>query len=123
MSKQAELLEAFKEMTLLELADFVKAFEAEFGVSAATQAAVAPSLPEEVPAVEEQEEFDVILQAAGEKKIQVIKEVRVLTKLGLKEAKDRVEALPTMLLEKVSQDAAADARKVLEAAGATVLVQ
>src|SRR5215469_3925415 len=99
----AELLDAFKEMTLLELSEFVKAFEEAFDVKAAAPVATAVAAPSgggaaEAPAEEEQDEFDVILQAAGDKKIQVIKEVRSLTSLGLKEAKDLVDGAPKTVL-------------------------
>jgi large subunit ribosomal protein L7/L12 len=121
-----ELLDAFKEMTLLELSEFVKQFEDTFGVTAAAPVAVAAAAPaggdtasEDV----EQDEFDVILEAAGDKKIQVIKEVRSLTSLGLKEAKDLVEAAPKAVLERVAKDAADKARESLEGAGATVTVK
>ncbi|CAN5371580.1 MAG: 50S ribosomal protein L7/L12 [Nocardioidaceae bacterium] len=123
----ADLLDTFKEMTLLELSEFVKEFEETFGVSAAAPvAAAAPAgaggaaAPE---AAEEQDEFDVVLEATGDKKIQVIKEVRGLTSLGLKEAKDLVEAAPKPILEKVTKDAAEKAKDSLEAAGATVSVR
>jgi large subunit ribosomal protein L7/L12 len=121
-----DLLDAFKEMTLLELSAFVKEFEETFGVTAAAPAATAPvgggaAAPTE--AVEEQDEFDVVLEAAGEKKIQVIKEVRGLTSLGLKEAKDLVEAAPKAILEKVTKEAAEKAKESLEGAGATVSVK
>ena len=120
-----ELLDAFKEMTLLELSDFVKQFEETFDVTAAAPVAVAapggPAAPVEAEA--EQDEFDVILEAAGEKKIQVIKEVRTLTSLGLKEAKDLVDGAPKPVLEKVAKEAAAKAKDALEAAGATVTVK
>ncbi len=103
-----ELLDVFKEMTLLELSDFVKQFEETFGVTAAAPVAVAAAPAAggagEAPAEEEQDEFDVILEGAGEKKIQVIKEVRALTSLGLKEAKDLVDAAPKPVLEKVTKD-------------------
>ncbi len=121
-----ELLDAFKEMTLLDLAAFVKQFEDTFGVTAAAPVAVAaPAGPGGAPAevVEEQDEFDVILEAAGEKKIQVIKEVRTLTSLGLKEAKDLVDGAPKAVLEKVAKEAADKARAALEGAGATVTVK
>ncbi len=122
-----DLLDAFKEMTLLELSEFVKQFEDTFGVTAAAPAAFAPSAPAggatETAEVEEQDEFDVVLEAAGDKKIQVIKEVRSLTSLGLKEAKDLVEAAPKPILEKVAKDAAEKAREALEAAGASVSVK
>jgi large subunit ribosomal protein L7/L12 len=124
----ADLLDAFKEMTLLELSEFVKAFEETFDVKAAAPvAAVAtaglggPAAPAEE--VEEQDEFDVILQAAGDKKIQVIKEVRTLTSLGLKEAKDLVDGAPKPVLEKVNKEAAEKAKTALEGAGATVTVK
>jgi large subunit ribosomal protein L7/L12 len=121
-----ELLDAFKELTLIELSEFVKEFETTFGVSAAAPVAVAASAPAAAggdgAAAEEEEsdEVDVILEAAGDKKIQVIKEVRSLTSLGLKEAKDLVEAAPKAVLEKVNKEAANKAREALEAAGATV---
>jgi len=122
-----ELLDAFKEMTLLELSEFVKEFEDTFGVTAVAPVAVAASAPAggggDAAAVEEQDEFDVVLESAGEKKIQVIKEVRALTSLGLKEAKDLVEAAPKAVLEKVAKDAAEKAKETLEAAGATVSVK
>ncbi len=122
-----DLLDAFKEMTLLELSGFVKQFEDTFGVTAAAPVAAAAAAPAggaaSPEAVEEQDEFDVVLEAAGEKKIQVIKEVRSLTSLGLKEAKDLVEAAPKPILEKVAKDAADKARETLEAAGATVSVK
>jgi large subunit ribosomal protein L7/L12 len=122
----AELLDAFKELTLIELSEFVKEFETTFGVTAAAPVAVAASAPAAAggdgAAAEEEEsdEVDVILEAAGDKKIQVIKEVRSLTSLGLKEAKDLVEAAPKAVLEKVNKEAANKAREALEAAGATV---
>jgi large subunit ribosomal protein L7/L12 len=123
-----ELLEAFKEMTLIELSEFVKLFEDAFGVTAAAPvaaaAAAAPAAAGE--AAEEEEvsnEVDVILESAGDKKIQVIKEVRALTNLGLKEAKDLVEAAPKAVLEKVARDVAAKAKEALEAAGAAVTVK
>jgi large subunit ribosomal protein L7/L12 len=117
-----DLLEVFKNMTVLELNEFLKAFEEEFGVTAAAPAvAAAPaSGGGEAPAAEEKDEFDVVLLAAGDKKIQVIKEVRSLTSLGLKEAKDLVEAAPKAVLERVNKETADKAREALEAAGATV---
>jgi large subunit ribosomal protein L7/L12 len=123
----AELLDAFKEMTLLELSEFVKQFEDTFGVTAAAPVAVAAAAGAAggdgaAEAVEEQDEFDVVLQAVGEKKIQVIKEVRSLTSLGLKEAKELVEAAPKAILEKVSKEAADKAKESLEGAGASVTV-
>jgi len=124
----ADLLDAFKEMTLLELSEFVKAFEEAFDVKAAAPAAAVVQTTQgggAAPAdeVEEQDEFDVILQAAGDKKIQVIKEVRSLTSLGLKEAKDLVAGAPKPVLEKVNKDAAEKAKAALEGAGATVTVK
>jgi large subunit ribosomal protein L7/L12 len=122
-----DLLEAFKEMTLIELSEFVKQFEETFGVTAAAPVAVAAAPGagggggEEAAA--EQDEFDVILEAAGDKKIQVIKEVRTLTSLGLKEAKDLVDGAPKPVLEKVAKDVAAKAKESLEAAGASVTVK
>ena len=120
-----DLLDAFKEMTLLELSEFVKQFEDTFDVTAAAPVAAAAAGPAAAPAEAEaeQDEFDVILEAAGDKKIQVIKEVRTLTSLGLKEAKDLVDGAPKPLLEKVTKDAAAKAKEALEAAGATVTVK
>ena len=122
-----ELLDAFKEMTLIELSEFVKLFEDPFGVTAAARVAVAAAAgAAAAEAVEEEEvsnEVDVILESAGDKKIQVIKEVRALTSLGLKEAKDLVEAAPKVVLEKVARDAAAKAKEALEAAGASVTVK
>ncbi len=122
-----ELLEAFKEMTLIELSEFVKEFEDTFGVTAAAPVAVAAAGAAggagEAAAVEEQDEFDVILEAAGDKKIQVIKEVRALTSLGLKEAKDLVDGAPKPVLEKVDKAAAEKAKASLEGAGATVTLK
>jgi large subunit ribosomal protein L7/L12 len=122
----ADLLDVFKNMTVLELNDFLKAFEEEFGVTAAAPAAVAAA-PAAAgggggaeAAAEEKDEFDVILSAAGDKKIQVIKEVRSLTSLGLKEAKDLVDGAPKPVLEKVSKEDAEKAKAQLEGAGATV---
>ena len=121
-----ELLDAFKEMTLIELSEFVKQFEDTFGVTAAAPVAVAaaggPASPE-AEAVEEQDEFDVILTGAGEKKIQVIKVVRELTSLGLKEAKDLVDGAPKPVLEKVAKEAAEKAAESLKGAGASVEVK
>ena len=120
-----DLLESFKEMTLIELSEFVKKFEETFEVTAAAPVALAapggPAAPAE--AEEEQDEFDVVLEAAGDKKIQVIKEVRALTSLGLKEAKDLVDGAPKAVLEKVDKAAAATAKAALEGAGATVTVK
>ncbi|MFC6237169.1 50S ribosomal protein L7/L12 [Longivirga aurantiaca] len=122
-----ELLEAFKEMTLIELSEFVKQFEETFEVTAAAPVAmaVAPGAGGGAAAeeAEAQDEFDVILEDAGDKKIQVIKEVRTLTNLGLKEAKDLVEAAPKAVLEKVKKDDADKAKEALEAAGAKVTVK
>jgi large subunit ribosomal protein L7/L12 len=123
-----ELLDAFKEMTLLELSDFVKQFEDTFGVTAAAPVAVAAAPAAagggaEAAEAEEQDEFDVILEGAGDKKIQVIKEVRALTSLGLKEAKDLVDGTPKPVLEKVAKEAAEKAKAQLEAAGATVTLK
>jgi large subunit ribosomal protein L7/L12 len=121
-----ELLDQFKELTLLELSEFVKAFEEEFGVTAAAPVAVAAAPGAAgAPAEEvvEQDEFDVVLEAAGDKKIQVIKEVRGLTSLGLKEAKDLVESAPKAVLEKVDKAAAEKAKEALEGAGATVTLK
>ena len=123
-----ELLDAFKEMTLLELSEFVKQFEDTFDVKAAAPVAVAGpaqaagggAAAEEA---EEKDEFDVILEAAGDKKIQVIKEVRSLTSLGLKEAKDLVDGAPNAVLERVNKESADKAKAALEGAGATVTVK
>jgi large subunit ribosomal protein L7/L12 len=122
-----ELLDAFKEMTLLELSEFVKQFEDTFGVTAAAPVAVAAAPAAggagEAAAAEEQDEFDVVLESAGEKKINVIKEVRALTSLGLKEAKELVESAPKAILEKVNKEAAEKAKETLEGAGATVTLK
>ena len=122
-----DLLETFKEMTLIELSEFVKLFEETFDVKAAAPVAVAAAAGGGAAApaeeVEEKDEFDVILEAAGDKKIQVIKEVRTLTSLGLKEAKDLVDGAPKPLLERVNKEAADKARAALEGAGATVTVK
>ena len=124
-----DLLEQFKEMTLLELSEFIKAFEEAFDVQAAAAAPVMMAAPGgaaaggEAGGEEEQSEFDVILTAAGDKKIQVIKEVRALTSLGLKEAKDLVDSAPKPVLEKVAKEAADQAKEQLEGAGATVEVK
>ena len=121
-----ELLDAFKEMTLIELSEFVKKFEETFEVTAAAPVAVAAAgaAPAgEVEAAVEQDEFDVILESAGDQKIKVIKEVRGLTSLGLKEAKDLVEGAPKPVLEKVDKEAAAKAKETLEGVGATVTVK
>ncbi|QEU92454.1 50S ribosomal protein L7/L12 [Streptomyces kanamyceticus] len=122
---QDDLLAQFEEMTLIELSEFVKAFEEKFDVTAAAAtvavAAGAPGAPAE--AAEEQDEFDVILTGAGEKKIQVIKVVRELTSLGLKEAKDLVDGTPKPVLEKVTKEAAEKAAESLKGAGASVEVK
>ena len=121
-----ELLDAFKEMTLLELSDFVKQFEDTFDVTAAAPVAVAAAAPAGGgggEAAAEQDEFDVVLESAGDNKIPVIKEVRALTNLGLKEAKDLVEAAPTAVLEKVNKETAEKAKAALEGAGATVTMK
>ena len=125
-----DLLEAFKEMTLLELSEFVKQFEDTFDVKAAAPVAVAAPAAGgaagaggEAEQPEEQDEFDVILDAAGDKKIQVIKEVRSLTSLGLKEAKDLVDGAPKLVLEKVNKEAAEKGKAALEGAGATVTMK
>jgi large subunit ribosomal protein L7/L12 len=124
---QEELLEQFETLTLIELSEFVKAFEEKFDVTAAAPAAVVAAAPggagAAVEAEEEQDEFDVVLTGAGDKKIQVIKVVRELTSLGLKEAKDLVDGTPKPVLEKVAKDAAEKAKEQLEAAGAAVEVK
>ena len=122
-----DLLEQFKEMTLLELSEFIKAFEETFDVTAAAAAPMMVAAPGGAAtgdggAEEEQSEFDVILTAAGDKKIQVIKEVRALTSLGLKEAKDLVDGAPKPVLERVNKEAADKAKEQLEAAGGSVEV-
>jgi large subunit ribosomal protein L7/L12 len=122
-----ELLDGFKEMTLLELSEFVKQFEETFNVTAAAPVAAAPAPGQgggaAVEEAVEQDEFDVVLEAAGEKKINVIKEVRALTSLGLKEAKELVEAAPKAVLEKANKEAAEKAKEALEGAGATVTLK
>ena len=123
-----DLLDVFKNMTVLELNDFLKAFEEEFGVTAAAPVAVAAAPAAgggggDAGAAEEKDEFDVMLNAAGDKKIQVIKEVRALTSLGLKEAKDLVDGAPKPVLEKVTKEAADAAKEKLEAAGGSVEVK
>ena len=123
----SDLLDAFKEMTLLELSDFVKQFEETFDVKAAAPvaavAAPAGGGAAAAPEVEEKDEFDVILEAAGDKKIQVIKEVRSLTSLGLTEAKDLVDGAPNPVLERANKETADKAKAALEGAGATVTVK
>ncbi|RRJ85830.1 50S ribosomal protein L7/L12 [Gulosibacter macacae] len=122
-----ELIEQFKELTLIELSDFVKLFEETFEVTAAAPVAVAaagaPAAGGAAEAAEEQSEFDVILEAAGDKKIQVIKEVRGLTSLGLGEAKALVDGAPKAVLEGVNKETADKAKEALEAAGATVTLK
>ena len=122
-----ELIEQFKELTLIELSEFVKAFEETFDVTAAAPAAVAvaaaPGAAGGEAAAEEKDEFDVILEAAGDKKIQVIKEVRALTALGLKEAKELVDGAPKPVLEGANKEAAEKAKEQLEGAGATVTLK
>ncbi len=122
-----ELLDVFSEMTLIELSEFVKAFEEKFDVTAAAPVAVAAAGGaaggDAAPAEEEKDEFDVVLESVGDKKIQVIKEVRALTSLGLKEAKDLVDGAPKPVLEKVNKDDAEKAKAALEGAGATVTLK
>ena len=122
-----ELIEAFKELTLIELSEFVKAFEETFDVKAAAPAAVAvaaaPGAAGEAAQEEEKDEFDVVLDSIGDKKIQVIKEVRALTSLGLKEAKDLVDSTPKAVLEGVNKETAEKAKAQLEGAGATVTLK
>jgi large subunit ribosomal protein L7/L12 len=123
-----ELLDQFKEMTLLELSEFIKQFEEAFDVKAAAAGPMMMAAPGGAgaggaEAEEEQSEFDVVLTGAGDKKIQVIKEVRALTSLGLKEAKDLVDGAPQTVLEKVTKEAADKAKEALEAAGASVEVK
>jgi large subunit ribosomal protein L7/L12 len=124
-----DLLDQFKEMTLLELSEFIKQFEETFDVTAAAAAPVMVPAPGgaapggEAAGAEEQDEFDVVLTGAGDKKIQVIKEVRALTSLGLKEAKDLVDGAPKAVLEKVNRETADKAKEALEGAGASVEVQ
>lgn len=120
-----ELLENFKEMTLIELSEFVSQFEETFNVTAAAPMAMAAPAGggAEAAVEEEQDEFDVVLESAGDKKIQVIKEVRTLTSLGLKEAKDLVDGAPKAILEKVDKDSATKAKEALEGAGATVTMK
>ncbi|MFD3660251.1 50S ribosomal protein L7/L12 [Streptomyces sp. NPDC058659] len=121
---QDDLLAQFEEMTLIELSEFVKAFEDKFDVTAAAAVAVAgPGAPVAAEAEAEQDEFDVVLEGAGDKKIQVIKVVRELTSLGLKEAKDLVDGTPKAVLEKVAKDVAEKAAESLKAAGASVTVK
>ncbi len=130
MATKEEVLDAISNMTVLELSELLSAFEERFGVTAAAPVAVAGAAPAAggggdgaAPAEEEQDEFDVVLAATGDKKIQVIKEVRALTSLGLKEAKDLVDSAPKPVLEKVSKEDAEKARAQLEGAGASVEVK
>ena len=128
MATQEEILESIANLSVLELSELLKAFEEKFGVTAAAPVAVAaaggaPAGGGDAAAEDEQDEFDVVLAAAGDKKINVIKEVRTLTSLGLKEAKDLVEGAPKPVLEKVTKDVADKAKEALEAAGATVTVK
>jgi large subunit ribosomal protein L7/L12 len=128
MATKEEILDAISSMTVLELSELLKDFEEKFGVTAAAPVAVAAAAPaggggDAGAAAEEQDEFDVILTAAGDKKIQVIKEVRGLTNLGLKEAKDLVDGAPKPVLEKVSKEDAEKAKAALEGAGGTVEVK
>ncbi|MCI1674840.1 MAG: 50S ribosomal protein L7/L12 [Ancrocorticia sp.] len=122
-----ELIAAFKELTLVELNDFVKAFEEEFDVTAsapvAVAAAAAPAAGEAAAQEEEKDSFDVILESIGDKKVAVIKEVRSLTSLGLKEAKDLVDSAPKAVLEGVNKETADKAKEQLEGAGATVTLK
>ena len=124
MATQEEILDSIANLSVLELSELLKAFEEKFGVTAAAPAAVAvaagPAAGGGAAAEDEQDEFDVILTAAGEKKINVIKEVRALTNLGLKEAKELVDNAPKPILEKASKEDAQKAKEALEAAGATV---
>jgi large subunit ribosomal protein L7/L12 len=127
MATKEEILDSIAGLTVLELSELLKDFEERFGVTAAAPVAVAaaaaPGAGAEAPVEEEQSEFDVIITAAGDKKIQVIKEVRSLTSLGLKEAKDLVDSAPKAVIEKASKDDAAKAKAQLEAAGASVEVK
>jgi len=119
----AQLIDAFKELTLIELSEFVKAFEDEFDVTAAAPVAVAAAAAAPAEAAEEKDSFDVVLEAAGDQKIQVIKEVRALTSLGLGEAKAVVDSAPSVVLEGASKDAAEKAKAALEGAGAKVTLK
>ena len=123
-----ELIDAFKDLTLIELSEFVKAFEETFEVTAAAPAAVAAApaaggAGADAEVEEEKDSFDVVLEAAGDKKIQVIKEVRTLTSLGLKEAKDLVDGAPKPVLEGVNKETAEKAKAALEGAGATITLK
>ncbi len=127
MATKEDILESIANLTVLELSELLKEFEEKFGVTAAAPAAAVAAAPAAGAgggeAAEEQDEFDVVLTAAGDKKIQVIKEVRALTNLGLKEAKDLVDGAPKAVLEKVSKEDAAKAKEKLEAAGGSVEVK
>ncbi len=128
MGTKEEILESISNMTVLELSELLKEFEERFGVTAAAPVAAAPAAGgggggDAAPAEEEKDEFDVVLTAAGDKKIQVIKEVRALTSLGLKEAKDLVDGAPKPVLERASKEDAEKAKAQLEAAGASVEVK
>jgi large subunit ribosomal protein L7/L12 len=126
MATKEEILDSISSMTVLELSELLKEFEERFGVTAAAPVAVAAGgagAPADAVVEEEKDEFDVVLEAAGGQKIAVIKEVRALTSLGLKEAKDLVEAAPKAVLEKVNKEEAEKARASLEGAGATVSVK
>ena len=118
-----QLIDAFKELTLIELSDFVKAFETEFDVTAAAPVAVAAAAAAPAEAAEEKDSFDVVLEAAGDQNIQVIKEVRALTSLGLGEAKAVVDSAPSVVLEGASKEAAEKAKAALEGAGAKVTLK
>jgi large subunit ribosomal protein L7/L12 len=123
MATKEEILDSIASLTVLELSELLKDFEEKFGVTAAAPVAAAAAAPAggaAAPAEEEQDEFDVVITAAGDKKIQVIKEVRALTSLGLKEAKDLVDSAPKAVIEKASKEDAEKAKAQLEAAGATV---
>jgi large subunit ribosomal protein L7/L12 len=124
MATKEEILDSIAGMTVLELSELLKEFEEKFGVTAAAPVAAAAAAPgggaEAAPAEEEKDEFDVVLTGAGDKKIQVIKEVRSLTSLGLKEAKDLVDGAPKAVLERVTKEEAEKAKAQLEAAGASV---
>ncbi len=117
---QEDVLDAIGNWTVLELSEFVKGFEEKFGVTAAAPVAMAAPGGARAEAAEEKDEFDVVLNSAGDKKIQVIKEVRALTSLGLKEAKDLVDSAPKAVLEKVTKEQADEAKAKLEGAGANV---
>jgi large subunit ribosomal protein L7/L12 len=126
MATKEEILDSISNMTVLELSELLKEFEERFGVTAAAPVAVAAGAaagPADAPVEDEKDEFDVVLEAAGGQKIAVIKEVRSLTSLGLKEAKDLVEAAPKAVLEKVNKDEAEKARAALEGVGATVALK